>query len=153
VIGDPACLEGPLVGFLCSRRAPGKVVIAVHDWARAARDAGAGVISGFQSPLERDALRFLLRGDQPVVVCPARGIGRYRLPAEWRTPLAAGRLTVVSPFGDRDRRMTAWLASERNRFVAAVAERVLIAHASPAGAVAGLAAELELWSKPRLVLG
>jgi predicted Rossmann fold nucleotide-binding protein DprA/Smf involved in DNA uptake len=148
VSGEPALLTRPLLAFLCSRRAPGGVVIAVHDWARAARDAGVPVVSGFQSPLERDALRFLLRGEQPVVICPARGIGGYRLPAEWREPLRQGRLAVVSPFADRQRRITAELAAERNRFVAAVAERVLIAHATPGGALAGLAAEVAGWSKP-----
>ncbi len=149
-IGDLALLEKPLVGFLCSRRAPGGVVIAVHDWARAARDAGVAVVSGFQSPLERDALRFLLRGEQPVVICPARGIATYRLPGEWHEPLRQGRLVVVSPFADRQRRMTAELAAERNRFVAALAERVLIAHATPGGALAGLAAEVVGWGKPLL---
>ena len=147
VLGDPSCLNGSMIGFLCSRRAPGAVVIAVHDWARAARDAGAAVISGFQSPLERDVLRFLLRGSQPIVVCPARDIGRYRVPAEWREPLGKGRLTVVSPFGAKDRRITARLASERNRFVAAVAETLIIAHATSGGALAAVADEMRAWGK------
>lgn len=115
--------------------------------ARVARDARVPVVSGFHSPLERDALRFQLRCEHPVVIFPARGIGSYRLPAEWREPLRQGRLAVVSPFADRQRRMTAESAAERNRFVAALAERVLIAHATPGGALAGPAAEVAGWGK------
>jgi predicted Rossmann fold nucleotide-binding protein DprA/Smf involved in DNA uptake len=148
VLGDASLLDHDLIGILCSRRAPGPVVIATHDWARAARDASIPVIGGFQSPMERDALRFLLRGEQPVIICPARGISSYRMPAEWRKPIDSGRLAVVSPFADRHRRMTAQLAAERNRFVAAVAAGLLIAHASPGGVLETLHSEIIHWGKP-----
>ncbi|MBA2670200.1 MAG: DNA-processing protein DprA, partial [Gemmatimonadetes bacterium] len=133
VLGDTTLLLTPLVGFFCSRRAPGNVILRAYDWAREARDAGVPVIGGFQSPMERECLDFLLRGTQPVVVCPARGIGGMRLPREWRDAIRRGRLLILSPFADRQRRATVALAAERNRFVAALAERVLIAHAAPGG--------------------
>jgi predicted Rossmann fold nucleotide-binding protein DprA/Smf involved in DNA uptake len=148
VIGEPGLLEQPLLGFFCSRRAPGGVILKAYDWARAARDAGLTVVGGFQSPMERECLDFLLRGTQPVVICPARGIGGMRLPEEWRGAVEQGRLLVLSPFADRQRRATSELAAERNRFVAALAERILIAHAAPGGTLRALMEEVRAWDKP-----
>lgn len=148
VLGEVALLRLPLLGFFCSRRAPGSVILRAYDWAREARDAGVPVIGGFQSPMERECLEFLLRGTQPVVVCPARAIGGMRLSREWNEAIEQGRLLVLSPFADRHRRATARLAAERNRFVAALAERVLIAHASPGGKLLALTEEVRGWGKP-----
>ena len=67
----------------------------MYDLSRAMRDAGVPVIGGFQSPMEKECLRILLRGDQPVVVCPARGIENMRIPREWRE--AAGRGPPADP--------------------------------------------------------
>ena len=60
------------------------------------RDAGVPVIGGFQTPMEHECLRLLLRGTQPVVVCPARGIDNMRIPRDWGTALEDGRLLVLS---------------------------------------------------------
>lgn len=145
-IGNPALLNLPLLGFFCSRKAPGGVIIRAYDWARAARDAHVTVIGGFQSPMERECLDILLRGMQPVVVCPARAIGAMRIPREWRKAIEHGRLLVLSPFDNPHRRVTARLAARRNRFVAALAQCLLIAYASPGGTLGALMQEG--WGKP-----
>ncbi len=147
-VGNTALLQLPLLGFFCSRKAPGNIILRAYDWARATRDAGIPVIGGFQSAMEQECLDFLLRGTQPVVVCPARGIGAMRLSPPWREAIEQGRLLLLSPFTDRERRATAALAAKRNRFVAALAERILIAHASPGGALMALAEEALEWGKP-----
>jgi len=47
------------------------------DWAAKVRDAGICVIGGFQSALEKDVLRVLLKeGTQPVVMVLARKLWR-----------------------------------------------------------------------------
>jgi hypothetical protein len=147
VIGDASALEHRLTAFLCSRRTPPGVVVAAHDWARAARDAGVPVISGFQSPLERDALRFLLRGRQPVVVCMARRLSGTRVPHPWRTALEERRLLIVADAA-APVRTSARSAELRNRLVCHLAGRVLIAHATPGGRLAGLVAELVRGGRP-----
>jgi predicted Rossmann fold nucleotide-binding protein DprA/Smf involved in DNA uptake len=110
------------------------------DLARALRDAGAAVVSGFQSPAERVCLDFLLRGAQPLVICPARGLGEMRIPAPWRAAREEGRLAVVSGFPDRVRRPTAALSEARNRLAIALSRSVVVIHATPGGRLAGLAA-------------
>lgn len=129
-IGDRRILARPLLGFFCSSRCPGDIILRTYDLARALRDAGVPVISGFHSPIEEECLDLLLRGRQPTIVCPARGIERLRLPAEWKNPIDAGRLLILSPFPSRHRRPTIRLAEQRNRLVGEIAAIVFVAHAA-----------------------
>ncbi|HXH13698.1 MAG TPA: DNA-processing protein DprA [Alphaproteobacteria bacterium] len=128
-IGDLQILETRLLGFFCSARCPGNVIVQTYDLARALRDAGVPVIGGFHAPMEKECLELLLRGTAPVVVCPARGIEQMRLPAAWRTLLVEGRLLVLSPFAPYHRRPSAVLAEQRNRFAATLADDIFVAHA------------------------
>jgi predicted Rossmann fold nucleotide-binding protein DprA/Smf involved in DNA uptake len=112
------------------------------------RDAGVTVIGGFHSPMEREFLAALLRGRQPVIICPARGLGDLRVHAEWKKPLEDGRLLVLSPFEEKLRRATAALAQERNRFVGALADEVFIAYAAAGGKTEAFAREIIAWGKP-----
>ena len=128
-IGNLDILKTRPIGFFCSTKCPGSVIIHVYDLTRALRDCGISVISGFHSPMERECLDLLLRGRQPVVLCPARNIEQMRLPAAWRTPIAEDRMLVLSPFGASHRRPTADLAEQRNLLVSTLADAAVIAHA------------------------
>ncbi len=151
-IGDERLLsQAPLLGLLCSVRCPGEIILRLYDLAVALREAEVAVVGGFHAPMEREALALLLRGRQPVVVCPARGVGpAMRLPREWRAPIEQGRLLVVSPFPASQRRVTATLAEQRNRYVAGLARVVFVAHAAPGGQIERLCAELIAEGKPPL---
>lgn len=130
--GDPALLAAPLTALFCSVRVPPELVLPAFDLARSLRDAGVPVVGGFQSPLERECLDFLLRGTQPVVLAAAREIVGMRLPPPWREAVERGRMLIVSS-EPGPRRPTRSLAARRNRLVAALAERVCVVHASPGG--------------------
>ena len=151
-IGNRAILRLPLTALFCSNRCPGDIILKTYDLARAIRDAGVPVIGGFQTPMEKECLRLLLRGSQPVVVCPARGIQSMRIPREWRPALDAGRLLILSPFPPSQRRPTAKIAVRRNELVADIATRVFIAHAAPAGATEALAHRIAASGKPILTI-
>lgn len=131
-IGDPTILNQPILGLICSVKCPGSVVLKTFDAIRELRDAGVVVAGGFHSPMERECLEFLLRGEEPVIVCPAKHPGGRRL-AAWRDAVDAGRLLLVSPFGDCVRRATKRHAETRNEFVASLSTAILIPHASPGG--------------------
>ena len=137
----------PLLALFCSTKAPASIILQTHDLAQQWRTGGVTVISGFHSPVEQECLAVLLRGPQPVIVCPARSLDRMRLKREYREPMAAGRLLLMSPFGEKVRRMTADTALTRNRFVAALADEVLIAHAQPGSKTEQLAQEVLGWGK------
>lgn len=146
-LGDLALLDRRPLAIFCSSRCPGSLIVRASDLAHALRDRGAAVIGGFHTPVEAACLEILLSGSGPLIVCPARGMYKT-VPAELRVPLAAGRLLLLSPFDETERRVTAELAAYRNRFVAALAERVLFIHAAPGGRTETLAREVIWWGKP-----
>jgi len=146
-IGNLDILSQPLLALLCSSKCPGSVILQTYDAVCALREAGVAVISGFHSPIEKECLRLLLRGTQPIVICPARGIGRMRIPTDWRAPLSAGRLLILSPFDAGHPRITAETAAYRNRFAAALATRVLIPYAAPGSKTEAFAREVAGWGK------
>lgn len=139
VCGDVALLRLPLTALLCSIAAAPGAVLAAHDLARGLRGAGVATVGGFQSPVERECLRPLLQGRQPVVVAAARDLQGMRVPADWAGALEQGRLVVVSIA--RRRRADAVSAAERNRLVAALATRVVVMHATPGGRLARVTLE------------
>ena len=141
-IGHLGILEKPLLGFFCSTRCPGNIILRTYDLARAMRDTGISVIGGFHASMEKECLDLLLRGHQPVAICPARSIEGMRLPTAWRQPLAEDRLLVVCPFEEHHRRPTARLAEKRNRFVAALADELFVAHAAAGSKTEQLCLEL-----------
>lgn len=132
-LGNPDILANHLLALFCSVRCPGDLILKTYDLARSLRDQGYAVVGGFHSPMEKECLRLLLRGAQPVVVCHARSLEGMRIPKDWRIALADGRMLLLSPFADKHRRVTAKLAAARNMFVATLAESVFIAYAEPGG--------------------
>jgi hypothetical protein len=56
-----------------------------------------------------------------------------RIPPDWKKPLADGRLLILSIFPQTESRITADLATRRNELVAALADQVFVAYATPGG--------------------
>ena len=142
----------PLVALFCSVQCPSAVILQTYELAHTLCDAGVTVISGFHSPLEKECLNVLLDGTQSVIVCPARSIERLRLPAQWKAALLQGRLLLLSPFAEPHRRATVARAQARNEFVAALADVLLITHATPGGKTERFCHTMRTWGKPLLAL-
>lgn len=132
-VGDLDILRAPALALFCSVKCPGKLILQTYDLAVALRGAGRTVASGFHSPMEKECLALLLRGAQPVIICPARSIEGMRLPAEWKAALSDGRLLILSPFPPSQRRASAETVRIRNKLVAAVSDDVFVAYAAPGG--------------------
>ena len=99
--GNLDILKEKKAAFFCSSKCPGDLIIKTYDLAKKWRNEGITVIGGFHSPMEQECLSILLRGRQPVIVCPARSIETMRLKAEYRTPLAESRLLFLSAFPEK----------------------------------------------------
>ena len=123
------------LAVLCSRACPGSVIVQTLDVVRALRESPWTVVSGFQSPTEQECLEILLRGERPVIICPARSVEGMRVPADWKAALVAGRMLITSPFDKTIRRATAMLAEQRNQFVVKLADAVFIPHAAHGGSL------------------
>ena len=151
-LGSLDILRQKKLALFCSVKCPGTLILQTYDLACALRNAGVTVISGFHSPMEKECLALLLRGTQPVIVCPARSIERMRVPTGWKAPLAEGRLLLLSPFGEKLRRVTTTLAQKRNEFVAALADAVFVAHAAPGSKMEQFCHDMLTLGKPLLTL-
>ena len=151
-LGDPGILSRRKLALFCSVRCPGKLILQTYDLAHKLRHAGVTVIGGFHSPMERECLAVLLRSPNPIIVCPARAIDGMRVPLERRKPLEDGRLLFLSPFAEKPRRATVEMAMIRNRFVAALADRVFVAHAEPSSKTEQFCREVTSWGKPLYTL-
>jgi predicted Rossmann fold nucleotide-binding protein DprA/Smf involved in DNA uptake len=130
-IGNIDILNRKLLGFFCSIKCPGDIILKTYDLARSFRDAGITIISGFHSPIEKDVFDLLLNGSQPIVVCPARSIENMCIPNAWKEAIDNGRLLVLSPFEKKHKRVTASLSEERNRIVAMLARDAFLPYAAP----------------------
>lgn len=141
-LGDASLLKRKTLALICSQKCPGDVILKTYDFARLVRDSGVAIISGFHSPIEKDCLPILLRGQSPVIIVQAHRLSVSRLPSEWQKAIDARRLLLLSPFSDKAKRVTAELAAERNRFVAAISDEVLIPYAAPGSKTEALALNL-----------
>jgi predicted Rossmann fold nucleotide-binding protein DprA/Smf involved in DNA uptake len=106
------------------------------------------VISGFHSPMERESLTILLRGTQPVIVCPAKSINNMRINKEYKKLLKDRRLLFLSPFDENQRRISAKRSYYRNLFVAAMSAAVCVIHAGTGSKTEAFCKEILSWQKP-----
>ena len=151
-VGNVDFLRKRAIAFICSAKHSGGIILNTFDMTQRLREKGVTLIGGFHSPMEKECLRILLRGKQPIIICPARSIERMRIPTELKEPLEEGRLLFLSPFPEKERRVTKKNAVYRNRFVAALSDKVFVPHASPGGKVETLCREMISWNKPLYTL-
>jgi predicted Rossmann fold nucleotide-binding protein DprA/Smf involved in DNA uptake len=125
VIGNVELFKTKKLGLLCSVRCPAKIILKTHDHMQVL-GRNQTVISGFHSPVEKEALKLLLRMGSSVILCPARSLIGYRVPRAFENPLADGTMLIVSMFKKTTRKQNAALAYRRNKFVAVVSDIMLI---------------------------
>lgn len=121
------------LGLLCSSRCPGGLVLKLYDLARSLRDAGVPVMGGFQTPMEQEALTFLLRGNQRVVWVPSWHRSIKGLPPDAAKAHADGRLCLHNIFDESARRPSRARGQERNRWIVANCAALVAVHATEDG--------------------
>lgn len=146
-LGNLDILQTKPVALFCSVKCPGNLILQTYDLAQKWRDQGVTVISGFHSPMERECLNILLRSPHAVIICPARNLPR-RFEPDFKRPLDEGRLLLLSAFPDSIKRPTIETAHQRNRVVAALAERIFVAYAEPGSKTEFFCREVVAWGKP-----
>jgi predicted Rossmann fold nucleotide-binding protein DprA/Smf involved in DNA uptake len=119
------------LALLCCGRCPGDVILKAYDFARLVRGSGVAIVSGFHSPIEKDCLSILLRDSSPIIIVQAHRLSTTRLLERWQKAIDAGHLLILSPFSEKEKRVTIELAAEGNRFLGAMSDEVLIPYAAP----------------------
>ena len=147
MLGNAALMQRPKVAFLSSRKVAPAAVMRCYDWATGMRGGGSAgrlalpcVVGGFQSALERDVLKLLLPDGGPsIVMVLARGMWRS-VPVEYREPINAGRMLVVSPFSQGVVRVSKETAEKRNGWILDNCDEAVFASLDPNGSLARLVA-------------
>jgi len=129
-IGNIQLLKIPKTALFCSKICPGEAILQAITKAQEWRDNGRCIISGFHSPVEKECLKILLRGMQPIIICPARSIEKMRISKEWIEGIESGHILIISPFNYTKHRLTEKQSEERNELVAALADEIYFAHIS-----------------------
>ena len=125
-LGNKQLLNLHKIGFIASRHASTIDVIPTLDWAaEVSRRVDVAVVSGFQSPLEKDVLKFLLRGVCPIIIVLARGMYR-KLPEALQTPMDQQRILVISNEPDTITRVSEITAHKRNEYVKSISDEMKI---------------------------
>ena len=137
-IGDIDILNCHKTALFCSRKASPDAILKTLDLAVEWRERGKTIIGGFHSPVEKEVLHILLKGKQPIIICPARCVENMRIPREWKQGIEEERILVISPFKEYEKRITAELCDRRNEFVAELADEIFIADASTGGKIESL---------------
>ena len=140
--------NGELWATFCSNKCPGEIILKAHDLAQRFRRLENSTIGGFHTPVEKECLRVLLRGTQPVIICPARSIENMQLKPEWKQGMSGNRLLLLSMFASQFRRSNLKLASKRNAFAAALADKIFVAHAAEGSRTLEFAKTVSEWRKP-----
>jgi len=152
----PSTFANAPVAIFCSQSCPGDLILKAQDWANARGPYSAPVIGGFDTPVERDVLRILLRGNAPVIMVLARAAQGWRAPKplgpEIKAAVAAGTAQIVSPFPASQARTTATTAQARNRHILTLCKTVLIAHAAPDSKTEALAQQAKTMGLPIFTL-
>jgi predicted Rossmann fold nucleotide-binding protein DprA/Smf involved in DNA uptake len=147
-IGNNNILKNEKVAVFSSVKCPGSIILKTYDLMKQLRESGITVISGFHSPMEQECLNILLKGKQPVIVCPARNIEGMRIKPEYKKPLEDGRLLLLSPFTGKENRISSERAKQRNLFIAAIADKIFIPYAAPNSKTEQFCHDLIRWNKP-----
>ena len=125
-LGNKQLLSLHKIGFIASRHASTLDVIPTLDWAvEVSKSMDVAVVSGFQSPLEKDVLKFLLRGACPIIIVLARGMYR-KLPEPLQSPMDQQRILVISNEPDTITRVSEITAHKRNEYVKSISDEMKI---------------------------
>ena len=148
LLGNADLLGENVVALFCSVKCPGSLILKTYDLEQNLRDSDATVISGFHSPVERECLNDLCKASKKVIICPARGLERMRISADYRKLLENGRLLLLSPFSEKQRQANAEMAERRNHLVAALAGQIFVTYAAPRSKTERLCRQIVQWNKP-----
>ncbi|MCM1491487.1 MAG: hypothetical protein NC095_11795 [Muribaculum sp.] len=124
-------LQRKKVAFFASSKTASLSVLPTLDWAtEIARREDMTVCSGFQSPLEKRILPYLLRGRCGIIIALSRGIYK-QIPEQYQEAYKADRILFVSQQKKTVKRRGKIGGDQRNRYLAAIADELVFASVSP----------------------
>ena len=142
-MGDIDLLKQIDFALLCSSKCPGNIIIKTQELAFQWREKGLVVAGGFHSPVEKEVLNVLIKGNQPIVICPARSLQKMRIPKLWRFGINENRMLIITSIHGSNKRPTIELCNQRNEFLLKLSEKAYIPYVDPSGKIVELYNELK----------
>lgn len=133
IVGSVDSGQYPSVALAASISSPASVADATFQLIHGLAKAGAAFVGGFHSPLERLCLDQLIAAGCPAAVCLGRTLAGLRIPESWLRPLREGNLVLASACAPPQKRATRDSVRVRNSCVLALANIVLVPHATVGG--------------------
>ena len=125
-LGNNALMNRHRVAFFAPSTTESLSVMPALDWAsEIAKRGDVTVCSGFQSPLEKLILPYLLRGKCGIIVALNRGVYE-KVPERYRAAFDDGRILFVSLLGEDVTLPSRAAGLRRNRYLADLADKIVI---------------------------
>ncbi len=121
-LGNKELLNKKLIAFLSSTTIATDKVLACYDWATNLSNQTDCVVSGFQSPIEKDVLHFLLKKRIPVIIVLARALYKH-IPDELKMAFEENRVLFISI--SNNPRNSKIVANQRNHYVGNMASSIV----------------------------
>ncbi len=147
--GNKELLNKSLTAFLSSRTIATNKVMACYDWATSLNADKDCVVSGFQSPIERDVLHFLIKKKIPVVVVLARSLYKH-IPEELKESYDDGRVLFISI--SNNVRNAEVVAKQRNLYVCELANTITFGMISEGSSLYEISLKLKEAGKSFIIL-
>ncbi len=134
-LGNMDLLTLRKVGFLASRKVVPSSVIPTINWAsKVSHDLNIAIISGFQSPLEREVLDIALKGTCGIIYVLNRSLYR-QIPLNLHTAFDSNRILFISLTSEKITRPSAANATIRNRCITDIADTLVFASVDEASSL------------------
>ena len=144
-LGNKELLKRHKIAFFASSKTSSSSVLPTLDWAtEIARREDVAVCSGFQSPLEKEILPYLLKGKCGIIIALNRGIYK-RIPQKFLEAHNSERILFISLENENIIMPSRANAEKRNNYLASIADEIVFASLTKDS---GLYSLKELISKP-----
>ncbi len=130
--GNLRLLEGPTIGVVGSRDATKAGLDAARHIGERAATERVAVVSGDARGIDRAAMDAALDANGQVIGILADSMGKSVLTKRYRNAIADGRLLLLSP-NEPEARFTVTQAMERNRYIYAASDAVIVADSDVKG--------------------
>lgn len=129
-IGNIEILDRHKIGFLAGSKTQALSVLPTYDWAKeiASRE-DISIISGFQSPIEKDVLDFLLKAKCGIIYVMAKRLYK-KIPMQFNHCFDADRLLFISISKDNVLRAGKAQNIARNNFIAEICDELVLSSLS-----------------------
>ena len=129
-LGNKELLKRHKIAFFASSKTRSSSVLPSLDWVTGiAKREDIAVCSGFQSPLEKEILPYLLKGKCGIIIALNRGIYK-RIPKKFLEAHNSERILFISLENDNIIMPSKANAEKRNAYLASIADELIFSSIS-----------------------